>query len=71
VRGVKLIDAGVAGILGLLEIVFGVVFGVIFFHERPTLVILTGMALIIVASGIPYFKSYKLKLNMSSKGSIY
>ena len=59
VRGVKLIDAGAAGILGLLEIVFGVLIGIIFFHERPSLVAITGMLIIIVAADIPYVNHYK------------
>lgn len=61
VRGVKLIDAGVAGILGLLEIVFGVVFGVLIFHERPSIIALMGMVLIIFAAAIPYLKNSKVE----------
>jgi drug/metabolite transporter (DMT)-like permease len=61
VKGVKLIDAGAAGILGLLEIVFGVLFGVIFFHERPTAIALLGMVVIIGAATIPYLKDYNAK----------
>jgi drug/metabolite transporter (DMT)-like permease len=61
VKGVKLIDAGAAGVLGLLEIVFGVLFGVIFFHERPDVVALVGMAVIMAAAAIPYFKDYSAK----------
>lgn len=60
-RGVKLIDAGAAGILGLLEIVFGVIFGVAFFNERPTLIALLGMAVIIAAAAIPYVKDFNVK----------
>jgi S-adenosylmethionine uptake transporter len=58
IRGVKLIEAGAAGVLGLLEIVFGVIFGVFFFNERPGLVVLLGVAVIIVAAAIPYLKDY-------------
>lgn len=61
IKGVKLIDAGAAGILGLLEIVFGVLFGVMFFHERPTTIVLAGMAIIIGAAAIPYFKDFNAK----------
>lgn len=61
VKGVKLIDAGAAGILGLMEIVFGVIFGVIFFHERPTAIVLLGMLVVICAAAIPYFKDYNAK----------
>ncbi len=61
VKGVKLVDAGAAGILGLLEIVFGVVFGVLFFHERPTVVALVGMGIIVAAAAIPYLKDYNTR----------
>lgn len=61
VRGVKLIDAGAAGVLGLLEIVFGVLFGVLFFHERPSLIALLGVAVVIAAAAIPYVKDYNPK----------
>ncbi|MFY9227948.1 MAG: DMT family transporter [Candidatus Microsaccharimonas sp.] len=56
VRGLKLIDAGAAGILGLLEIVFAVLFGVLFFHERPGVIALIGMAIILVAASLPYIR---------------
>lgn len=61
IRGIKLIDAGAAGILGLLEIVFGVLFGVLFFHERPGLVVLLGVMVIIAAAAIPYIKDYNVR----------
>lgn len=62
VKGVKLIDAGAAGILGLLEIVFGVAFGVTFFHERLRFSVVGGVAVIIAAASIPYLKDYRAKL---------
>ncbi len=55
----KLIDAGAAGILGLLEIVLGIVFGVAFFHEKPALIVLLGAIIIICAAAIPYINDYK------------
>ncbi|MDB5163879.1 MAG: hypothetical protein JWS12_497 [Candidatus Saccharibacteria bacterium] len=58
IKGIKLIEAGAAGILGLLEIVFGVGFGMIFFHERPAAIALVGALLIIAASSIPYIKDF-------------
>jgi drug/metabolite transporter (DMT)-like permease len=61
VRGVKLIEAGAAGVLGLFEVVFGVVFGVVFFRERPGAIVLLGIATVIVAAAIPYFKDYDAK----------
>ncbi len=58
IRGLQYIDAGAAGILGLLEIVFGVLFGVFLFNETLTLATLFGVATIIIAAAIPYVKDY-------------
>lgn len=62
IRGLKLIDAGTAGILGLLEIVFGVLFGVVLFHERPTVIAIVGMVVIIFAAALPYIPKRGQKL---------
>jgi len=59
IKGIKLIEAGAVGILGLLEIVFGILFGVLFFSERPTAVALIGAAVIILAASIPYVQDYR------------
>jgi drug/metabolite transporter (DMT)-like permease len=64
VRGLKLIDAGAAGILGLLEIVFGVLFGALLFHERPSLLVLSGVATIILAAAIPYMQTIRRQHSM-------
>jgi drug/metabolite transporter (DMT)-like permease len=61
VTGLKLIEAGAAGILGLLEVVFAVIFGAIFFAERPGAIVLLGMATIIAAAAVPYIKDYNAK----------
>lgn len=60
-KGLKLIDAGAAGILGLLEIVFGFGFGIVLFHEHPSVLALLGGGVIIVAAAVPYFKDFNLK----------
>ena len=59
VTGLKFIEAGAAGVLGLLEIVFGLAFGAIFFHERPSALALLGSTVIIIAAAIPYVRSYQ------------
>lgn len=59
--GLKYIDAGTAGILGLLEIVFSVAFGFLLFGERIELVAFAGIVLIIGATAYPYFQSMKGK----------
>lgn len=56
IKGLKLIDAGAAGVLGLLEIVFGVIFGVVLFQEQPSAIALIGVAVVIFSAGFPYFK---------------
>ena len=61
IQGLKLVEAGAAGILGLLEVVFGVVFGVVFFRERPNLVVLLGIVSIIAAAAIPYLQHYNAR----------
>ncbi|HSX33670.1 MAG TPA: DMT family transporter [Candidatus Saccharimonadales bacterium] len=58
VQGLKLVEAGAAGVLGLLEIVFAVLFGVLFFHEHPGVLVLLGVACIVAAAAIPYIKDY-------------
>ena len=50
----KYIDAGSAGVLGLLEIVFSVIFGVLLFHEQLQTVALLGIGVIMVAAAYPY-----------------
>jgi drug/metabolite transporter (DMT)-like permease len=61
IRASKLISAGAVGILGLLEVVFGVLFGVLFFGERPSLVVYLGMITIVAAATVPYVQHFKLK----------
>ncbi len=61
VQGLKFIDAGTAGILGLLEIVFGVLFGILLFQEKPTHIALAGIVIIITATAIPYFKDFRAR----------
>lgn len=61
IQGVKLVEAGAAGVLGLLEIVFGVLLGVVFFSERPGALTLLGLLAILAAAAIPYFKDYNAK----------
>lgn len=61
VQGVKLIEAGVAGILGLCEIVFGVLIGVILFQEHPKPLAMFGVGLILLSAAIPYIKDYNAR----------
>lgn len=59
IRGVKLIEAGAAGILGLLEIVWALLFGSIFFGEHPHSLVYIGAVCIVAAAAIPYLKTMR------------
>ncbi|MFZ1483768.1 MAG: DMT family transporter [Candidatus Saccharimonadales bacterium] len=58
IKGLQYIDAGAAGVLGLLEIVFSVLFGIFLFNEALNMATLLGVVTIIIAAAIPYIKDY-------------
>lgn len=53
VEGYKFVDAGIGSLIGLLEVVFGVLFGILFFHEHLSVTVITGALLIITAGLLP------------------
>ncbi len=53
VEGFKYADASIGSLIGLLEILFGVFFGILFFHEHLTPGIIAGGVLIILAGMLP------------------
>lgn len=59
IAGSKLIEAGAVGIIGLCEVVFGVLFGVAVFHEKLSFAIAVGMILIVGAASLPYIIELK------------
>lgn len=59
VLGYKHVEASVAGVVGLLEIVFGVVFGIIIFQEPVTGSIILGGLCIILSAGLPNIVNFK------------
>ena len=61
VKALKFIDLGLAGILGLTEIVFGVALGVLLFHEKLAFNQIIGVLIIMLACLLPYINSAKLK----------
>jgi drug/metabolite transporter (DMT)-like permease len=61
ISGLKIVEAGAAGILGLLEIVFSVLFGYLFFSQHIGFIALLGVAIIMSAALIPYVKDYNTK----------
>lgn len=54
IKGLKYVEAGTGGLVGLLEIIVSISLGIIIFNEEPTLKIFIGAILIIVAAALPY-----------------
>lgn len=59
IRALRLIDAGTAGVIGLLEIVFGLLFGVVLFSEKISFLEILGAAIIVVSALVSYKKDIK------------
>ena len=51
--GFSMVDASIGSLIGLMEVVFGVIFGAIFFHELLTWTIYAGGAIILFAAMLP------------------
>jgi drug/metabolite transporter (DMT)-like permease len=61
-KGMKYIDAGIAGILGLTEIAFALAFGIVLFGETIDSVSFVGALVIVFASSLPFvYKRYGAK----------
>ncbi len=56
IKGLKYTEASIGGLIGLFEILFSIVFGVILFGEQLTPKILFGALLIITAASLPNIK---------------
>jgi drug/metabolite transporter (DMT)-like permease len=53
VRGYRDTEPSVGGIIGLTEILFGILFGIVLFSERITPLLVTGSLCILAAASIP------------------
>lgn len=53
IEGFKFVDASIGSLVGLLEVVFGVLFGVVFFNEQLSQTIILGGILIVFAAMLP------------------
>lgn len=58
IAGFKYIDASIGALLGLLEIIFSIIFGIIIFHESLTAIVVVGAALIIIGAALPNISEY-------------
>jgi drug/metabolite transporter (DMT)-like permease len=64
IEGFKRVDATVGSLIGLLEIVFGVVLGILIFSEKLTMSVTLGGLFIVSAAAIPHVYSF-LKRNQA------
>lgn len=53
VEGFKYVDASIGSLIGLLEVIWGILFGVWFFHEHAGLSVLVGSIFILTAGFLP------------------
>lgn len=54
IEGLKHVEAGIGGLLGLLEIIFSVAFGMFLFSEKLTSSVVIGAILILIAAALPH-----------------
>jgi drug/metabolite transporter (DMT)-like permease len=54
IEGLKYTEASIGGLLGLLEIVFSLAFGILIFHEGLTAKVIVGAIFILVAAALPH-----------------
>jgi len=61
IEGLKYLEAGVGGLLGLLEIIFSIGFGIILFGEKLTSQVAIGAILILTAAALPHIRELYTK----------
>ncbi len=59
ISGYKYFDASVASLMGMAEILFGIVFGIILFKESLTAGMIYGAILIIISASLPHIKLFQ------------
>lgn len=58
IEGLKHVEAGIGGLLGLFEIIFSVLFGIWIFNEIVTIQIMIGAGLILIAAALPHIQRF-------------
>lgn len=58
-EGLKYTEAGIGGLLGLLEILFSIAFGTIIFHEGLSSDVVIGASLILTAAAMPHIAEWR------------
>ena len=59
IEGFKYVEASIGGLLGLMEVVFGIIFGILIFGEGLTLRSGIGAILVIMAASLPHLVELK------------
>jgi drug/metabolite transporter (DMT)-like permease len=67
IEGLKYVEAGIGGLLGLLEIVFGIVFGIVLFNESLTPSVVLGAVLILLAASLPHVQEIYFRTRKAAK----
>lgn len=62
IDGFKYVEASIGGLLGLLEVVFSVIFGIVIFHEGLTARSGAGALLVLFAASLPHVSELKRKM---------
>ncbi len=60
-QGLKYAEASIGGLLGLLEILFSIGFGILIFHESLSTKVIIGGILIVCAAALPYLRELKAR----------
>lgn len=63
IEGLKYVEAGVGGLLGLLEIVFSVMLGIVLFSETLTGLVILGSSFILLAAALPHIQDLRERRN--------
>ncbi len=61
IEGLKHVEAGIGGLIGLLEILFSITLGILIFKEILTAKVIVGGLIIIVAAALPHLFSFRKK----------
>lgn len=69
IEGFKYVEASIGGLLGLSEVVFGILLGVLIFQESLTTRAVVGAMLVIIAAALPHLVTIRQRL-ISSFGRI-
>lgn len=65
IEGLKRIEASIGGLLGLLEVVFSIIFGIVIFKELLTVQVGVGASLVLFAAALPHISSiYRKRLGL-------